>query len=280
MKKFPFFLLVLLALVGCDTTSSPSAESSQTPITDPTNELTLSSDIEWTPLNAARGDASPQAGTIWGDRNEKVTTGFLVKFKEGFSSPPHIHNITYRGTVIKGLIHNDDPGAANMWMPAGSFWTQPAGEPHITSAKAEENMAYIEIDHGPYLVMPTDEAFDEGERPVNLDAGNIVWVNATDDGNPAQIAYLWGDPQNGEAYGTHVKIPAGFSGWIESEGSVFRAIVISGELNYTLPEADQPTNLDIGSSFSSSAMARHTLAANVETILYVRSNGPFDFFKQ
>ena len=59
---------------------------------------------------------------------------------DGFSSPPHIHNVTYRAMVIKGLVHNDDPEAENMWMPPGSFWTQPAGEAHITSAKGEENI--------------------------------------------------------------------------------------------------------------------------------------------
>ena len=36
-------------------------------------------------------------------------------------------------------------------MPAGSFWTQPAGEVHITSARGQETIAYVEIDEGPYL---------------------------------------------------------------------------------------------------------------------------------
>lgn len=36
-------------------------------------------------------------------------------------------------------------------MPLGSFWTQPSGEVHITAAKGEENIAYVEIDSGPDL---------------------------------------------------------------------------------------------------------------------------------
>lgn len=117
----------------------------------PTKELLLFSDIEWSPLNPARGDNSPLAGNIWGDRTKEGATGFLVQFKKGFSSPPHIHNVTYRGIVLSGEVHNDDPEAANMWMPAGSYWTQPAGEAHITSAAGDFNMAYIEIQNGPYL---------------------------------------------------------------------------------------------------------------------------------
>ena len=103
----------------------------------------------WEALNPARGDKRPLAVTVWGDRKGTVATGFLTKFVDGFSSPPHIYNVTYRALVLKGLVHNDDSTAEDMWMPARSFWTQPAGAPHITSAKGSENIAYVEIDSGP-----------------------------------------------------------------------------------------------------------------------------------
>ncbi|MET0000674.1 MAG: DUF4437 domain-containing protein, partial [Candidatus Thiodiazotropha lotti] len=130
--------------------------------------MVLASEINWEQLNPARGDKSPQAGTLWGDRKGSVPTGFLAKFVDGFSSPPHIHNVTYRAVVISGTIHNDDPDAADMWMPAGSFWTQPKGEVHITSAKGSTNIALVEIERGPYLVLPVEKAFDAGERPINV----------------------------------------------------------------------------------------------------------------
>lgn len=117
----------------------------------PTNKVVLGSEVKWEKLNPARGDQSPLAGTIWGDRNGIEATGFLVKFADGFSSPPHIHNITYRAVVISGAIHNDDPQAEKMWMKPGSFWTQPLGESHSTASKGE-SMALVEIDNGPYLV--------------------------------------------------------------------------------------------------------------------------------
>jgi hypothetical protein len=132
-------------------------------------EIVPTSEVEWEQLNPARGDKSPQAGTLWGDRKGTVPTGFLAKFVDGFSSPPHIHNATYRAVVISGRVHNDDPDAADMWMPPGSFWTQPKGEVHITAAKGVTNVALVEIDKGPYLVLPVEEAFDSGERPVNVD---------------------------------------------------------------------------------------------------------------
>ena len=130
-------------------------------------------DVDWSPLNPARGDKSPQAANLWGDRTEDGATGFLVKFVDGFSSPPHIHNVTYRGVVIAGEVHNDDPDAANMWMPNGSFWTQPAGEVHITAVGPTGGTAFLEIQSGPYLVRPSIEAFDNGERPINMEARNL-----------------------------------------------------------------------------------------------------------
>jgi Domain of unknown function (DUF4437) len=112
---------------------------------------------------------------------KNVPSGVLLKFAGGFSSPPHIHNITYRAVVISGAAHNDDPEAANMWMGPGSFWTQPAGEVHITSAQSGPGAtAFLEILEGPYLVQPPHQAFDNGERPLNLEERNVVWLTPND----------------------------------------------------------------------------------------------------
>ncbi len=245
-----------------------------------TNEVVAASEVKWSPLNPLRGDKSPKAGTLWGDSNRKlpVATGFLVQFADGFSSPPHIHNITYRGVVIRGLVHNDDPDAAEMWMPAGSFWTQPAGEVHITAAKGPTNIAYIEIDKGPYLVLPSKEAFDLRERPINVHASNIVWVDQP--GMPAlsngpKVAFLWAKPHDGQLSGTLVKLPAGFTGEINSHGSTFRAIVIQGQPQYLGPDAK---TLDPGSYFGSKGESVHRISskAGEETIIYVRTDGRYE----
>jgi mannose-6-phosphate isomerase-like protein (cupin superfamily) len=235
-------------------------------------------DVEWTPLNPARGDKSPQAANLWGDRAEDVSTGFMVKFVDGFSSPPHIHNVTYRGVVIAGLAHNDDPGAADMWMPAGSFWTQPAGEVHITSAKGQTNIAYIEIDSGPYLVAPPDQAFDNGERPVNVHKDNLVWVDQPDG---VAFAYLWGDPDEPKPYGLMGKLPKDFKGTFQTKEPNARVIVISGMLTVT-PDADAaPIVLEPGSYIAASTVSESGhIETDSETVLYVRASAPFALVKR
>jgi len=249
-------------------------------LAESSHDLIMFSDVEWEQLNPARGEKSPAAATLWGNRSGSQPTGFLVKFVDGFSSPPHIHNVTYRGVVIGGYIHNDDPSAEKMWMPSGSFWTQPAGEAHITAAKGNNNLAYIEIDKGPYLVLPTKESFDSGERPINVDESNLVWIGqpgsvaAT---NEPKMAYLWGEPHNRQLHGVLIRIPAGLTAKISSHGSIFHAVVIKGPLTYHASET-QVKSLEPGSYFSSKEKSTHKISNEVEgeSIIYIRTNSALD----
>lgn len=274
MSKITIIILAVL-LISCEIKNQSRAEDFGTS----TNKVILSSEIVWEKLNPARGDKSPQAGTIWGDRKDTLATGFLAKFVDGFSSPPHIHNVTYRAVVIKGEIHNDDPKATNMWMKPGSFWTQPKEETHITSAKGKENIALVEIGSGPYLVKPVNEAFDNGERPVNIDVSNILWLDQNkttwiDSREMVKISFLWESDTN---MGLFVKLPKGYIGRIESNGTVLHSVIIKGELNYVLPQTRETKVLDAGSYFGSTDEAIHDLSnsGSDEVLIYVRTNGEF-----
>ena len=274
-------LIVLTGLLGVASTgvAQQTAKSKST--------VVLASEVQWTPLNPARGDKSPQAATLWGDRKGTAATGFLVKFVDGFSSPPHIHNVTYRGVVIGGGVHNDDPDAKPMWMPPGAFWTQPAGEPHVTAARGT-SIAYIEIDKGPYLVRPTEDAFDSGERPVNVAPSNLVWLDASNTSwidNPVgiastknpEIAFLWGSPKESKLNGTLVKLPGGFVGTIRSSDSGFRAVVIQGQPKYHVQGQPQGKVMAPGSYFSSEGVKSHQVSCDEKEscTIYVRSEGEF-----
>jgi quercetin dioxygenase-like cupin family protein len=255
----------------------------QTPTTDDIksiNEVVTADNVEWGWLNPLRGDKSPAAGKLWGDRTKNEPAGFLVKFKKGFSSSPHIHNITYRGVVIKGLLHNDDENAEKQWLPAGSYWQQPAGEAHITAADGEENMAFLDIQEGPYLVKPTSEAFDNGERPVNVDKTNLVWLNANDnqwvsEKSNVETAFLWGSHEKNQLRATLLKLPAGFKGSIKNLSSSFRAVVISGKVIQQFSKKDAENVLAPGSYFGAEKNAELLLSTDTETVIYIRANGNF-----
>jgi hypothetical protein len=284
MRVFsPLGLVVALAACG---TSSALRPAGPAPIAFPaaSSEVILTSSAAWQDPNPARGDKSPRAATLWGDRKGQEATGFLLRPVDGFSSPPHLHNVTYRAVVIRGLIHNDDPKAAEMWMPAGSFWTQPKGEVHITSAKGKNILAYVEIDKGPYLVLPVAKAFDSRERPINVDASNVVWVDQPglpSSAQGAKVAFLWGDPKDSKPSGAFVKLPAGFSGFLRSHGASLRAVVIQGQPTVHVAGKTGKTGvkaLEPGSyvSWKGRAMQRVSCAAGGECVVYLRVEGKFD----
>jgi hypothetical protein len=223
--------------------------------------------VAWKALNPARGDQSPRAGSLWGDQTTPGPAGFLVAFVDGFSSPPHIHNVTYRGVVLGAEVHNADAAAPEQWMPAGSYWTQPAGVPHITSAKGAGAVAYIEIDDGPYLVKPTAEAFDPGESPINVHADNLVWVPASElASSAADTVFLWGEP--GKGSGRLIRLPAASTATVRSEAA-HRMVVVAGEV------VRAKTALAAGSHVGADGAAAHGLACTSEElcVMYVRAEG-------
>ena len=279
-------LVLLWAIVLVSPPSSQAEENPDLiPVEQSNAEVVLASEIKWRALNPARGDASPQAGTLWGDQTKKGESGFLVKFVDGFSSPPHIHNVTYRGIVIGGGLHNDDPDAKPMWMRTGSYWTQPAGEAHITSARGA-SICYVEIQAGPYLVQPPEEAFDNGQKPVNVDVSNIVWLDASvstwlhgktksDSARGVQMTFLWGSPEDNQTNGTMVKLPSGFSGSIRSESSTLKIVVVEGEIKLQMDAGHQVKTLAAGSYFGATGKSSHQLTCSKECIIYVRTKGKF-----
>ncbi|MEC4087965.1 DUF4437 domain-containing protein [Pseudoalteromonas rubra] len=247
------------------------------------NEVTIISteQIEWGHLNPARGDKSPRAANLWGDRTKPGATGMLVRFEPGFSSPPHIHNVSYRGIVIEGLLHNDDPQAKAMWMPPGSYWTQPAGEDHITSANAPGNMIYLEIDEGPYLVKPSAEQFDNGERPVNLHYANLTWLDQHTStqlkGADIQLANLW---QQDQLTGVLVKLPAKSKVTLSSTGTEFKAVVIQGAITVLRANTQKSPELRAGSYLAAQGAVQMALSAKAPTLLYVRTNQAFHMIRE
>ena len=284
MKNKILLSFIFLGLMASCADSNPehvSEKPIEGTIENPTNKVLLSSEVVWEKLNPARGDQSPQAGTLWGDRKGTVATGFLAKFVDGFSSPPHIHNATYRAVVIKGRIHNDDPDAAFMWMKPGSFWTQPQGESHITASQGE-SIALVEIDQGPYLVKPIEESFDNGERPININASNLVWLdnkktNWIDVNSKAELSFLW---KSADSKGLLVKLPQSFKGNIETDGQILHSVVIQGELNYTLPQNQEVKTLDPGSYFGATDKAIHRISSvNQEVVLYIKTNGSIKIYE-
>jgi len=275
--------IAVLTVTGCGTPpANATAEAPDQPRVAHAT-VVLAAELDWQPLNPARGDASPMAANLWGDRTTAGATGFVVRFAEGFSSPPHIHNVSYRGVVLEGLVHNDDPPAEPMWMPVGSYWTQPKGAPHITSSHPSmRSAAYIEIDDGPYLVRPVEDTFETDEHPINVHASNLVWADVglpdgRSSGSPPRTALLWGDPDHGEMRGALLALSGTDLREVRSQSGPLRAVVIEGQVAYHDPTTGATTTMDPG-SYIGTEQGAITLScvSNSRCTLYLRLAGALD----
>lgn len=61
------------------------------------------------------------------------------------------------------------------------------------------------------------------------------------------MAFLWGKPQEQQLNGTLIKMPAGFTGRLRSDGSTLGAVVIQGQLSHHLLSETDVQNLEPGS---------------------------------
>ena len=147
----------------------------------------------------------------------------------------------------------------------------------------------LKLSKGHISFLPEEEAFDNGERPVNVDASNVIWLDASNINwinlsgittfeDEPEIAFLWGQPQDGELNGTMIKLPAGFTGEIRSSGSIFRAVVIQGQPQYQVSGETEIKTLAPGSYFGSKEESVYQISseAEEESIIYVRTKGKFD----
>lgn len=284
MRCSLFFASVLLAVVNA------SAEIPNVDLTASQRgsvKVLTPDQVSYIPLKPARGDSSPRAGVLWGDIRGNTASGVLLKFSDGFSSPPHIHNITYRAVVIAGEIHNDDPDAALLWMERGSFWSQPAGEIHITAVRpGNPATAFLEILRGPYLVQAPSDAFDSGERPLNLLRSNLVWMGVDDfewigaasrtEGGP-KVALLWGDLDTGAASGSFLQLPANYSGKFFSMNGAFKSVVVEGDVSHKVTSVTNEALIRPGGFFQSAELVSHSIRCQSGNacMLYVRTEGTF-----
>ncbi len=261
---------------ACDAPHADPEGGASKPASEPPSGVVLVSDADWQQLNPKRGDQSPKAATLWGDRAGPGPSGFLLKPVDGFSSPPHVHTAPYLGVVISGAIHNAEPSAEVLFLPPGSFWTQPEGAVHITAC-SRDCLAYIEFEGG-YDVLPVEGATGDPATAVALQPASIPWEDRT--GPPAsangpQVAELWGDPQAGQPSGSLVRIPAGKTGTIRTDTWMFHAVAIDGRAKYREEGKNQAAPLDPGAYFLARAGSDHQISCGEEAdcTLYVRSRG-------
>lgn len=100
----------------------------------------------------------------------------------------------------------------------------------------------------------------------------MEWVSEKSN---VETAFLWGSYDANQLRATLLKLPAGFKGSIKNLSPNFRAVVISGKVTHQFSKKDAKNVLEAGSYFGAEENASPILSTDVETVIYIRSNGDY-----
>lgn len=82
--------------------------------------------------------------------------GTFIRMPAGFVSPVHTHTEDYWGVVISGVAANGLPGAADVALPAGSYWFQKGGEKHVTKCLSPNECLFFISQQGKFDYVVAD----------------------------------------------------------------------------------------------------------------------------
>ncbi len=101
--------------------------------------------VDYQPLNPARGDASPQAGTLWGDLDDGGLSASFVKLPAGHTSDLSVESDRLRAVIVDGaLIHSVAGLETQSELGAGGFFESDAGVPHALACHPESDcLVYV-----------------------------------------------------------------------------------------------------------------------------------------
>jgi hypothetical protein len=125
----------LAITVAAALAASASIVATAAPDTQPSVNVPVTK-IQFGPTGVKDGKTGELlAGPVYGNLG-KGPHGTFIRMPAGFVSPVHNHTGAYWGIVISGVAANGLPNAADVQLPAGSYWYQKGGEAHVTKCLA------------------------------------------------------------------------------------------------------------------------------------------------
>ena len=76
--------------------------------------------------------------------------GTFIKMPAIYVSPTHIHTEDYWAVVVSGVMVNGKPGSPDVPLPAGSYFFQKGGEPHVTKCLSPEGCIFFVNQNGKF----------------------------------------------------------------------------------------------------------------------------------
>ncbi|MBL8861528.1 MAG: cupin domain-containing protein [Planctomycetes bacterium] len=141
--------LALAALTACGSTN---ATRDDLPIR--TSQLVAVHELEWRPLP---GIAGAEQARLVGDPFQGSHRAYF-RYPVGLASPLHAHTHGDRGVVVSGTLSLAVDGAPAKRLGPGSFFSIPAGVPHVTRVEGSEPCVFFMEREGPFDVVLVEAA--------------------------------------------------------------------------------------------------------------------------
>lgn len=140
---------VILAGLAVAALAAPSGQPSvSVPITQ----------LKFSPTGVSDGvHGELYAAAAYGDFS-RGAHGTFVKMPAGFVSKVHTHTEDYYAVVISGVMVSGVPGSADVQLPAGSYWFQKGGEPHISKCVSPVDCIFFVSQAGKYDYIEVPQA--------------------------------------------------------------------------------------------------------------------------
>lgn len=74
----------------------------------------------------------------------------FIKMPAGFVSPIHTHTEDYWAVVVSGVMVNKRPDEPDVPLPAGSYYFQKGGEPHVTKCISPDECVFFMSQDGKF----------------------------------------------------------------------------------------------------------------------------------
>jgi hypothetical protein len=76
--------------------------------------------------------------------------GTFIKMPAGYVSPAHTHTDDYWAVVVSGVMVNKTPDGRDVPLPAGSYFFQEGGEPHVTKCISPNECVFFINQNGKF----------------------------------------------------------------------------------------------------------------------------------
>jgi len=90
-----------------------------------------------------------QAAAAYGDLSHGPH-GTFIKMPPGYVSKIHTHSEDYWAVVVSGVLVNKKPDSPDVPLPAGSYYFQKGGEPHVTKCLSPDGCIFFASQNGKF----------------------------------------------------------------------------------------------------------------------------------